>query len=47
MNEEDTIHKFLSKEKDKKRHDVCIDRYLTVGFENYGTIEKAHQKYPV
>ena len=46
MNEEDTIHKFLNKEKDKKRYDVCVDRYVTVDFENFDTMEKAHRKHP-
>ena len=32
MKKEDTIHKFL-----------CVDRYVTVGFENSGTMEKAHR----
>ena len=32
QNEQDTIHKFL-----------CVDRYVTVGFENSGTMEKAHR----
>ena len=40
MYEEETIHKFLSKEKDKKIYDVWVDRYVTVGFKNSGTIEK-------
>ena len=44
MSEGDTIHKFLNKEKDKKRYDVCVDRYVTVDFENSGTMEKAHHK---
>ena len=38
--------RFLNKEKDKKRYDVCVDRYVTVGFENSGTMEKAHRKHP-
>ena len=46
MNEEDMIHKFLNKEKDKKRYDVCVDRYVTVGFEISGIMEKAHRKHP-
>ena len=32
MNEGKTIHKLLNKEKDKKIFDVCVDRYVTVGF---------------
>ena len=44
MNEEKkTIHKFLNKEKD---NDVWVDRYVTVGFQNSGTMEKAHRKHP-
>ena len=46
MNEEGTIHKFFNKEKDKKRYDMCVDMYVTVGFENSGTMEKAHCKHP-
>ena len=38
--------RYLNKEKDKKRYDVCVDRYVTVGFENSGTMEKAHRKHP-
>ena len=41
MNEEGTIHKFMNKEKDKKRYDMCADRYVT-GFESSGT----PQTYP-
>ena len=32
MDEENTIHKFLNKEKDKKIYDVRVARYVTVGF---------------
>ena len=46
MNEGGMIHKFLNKEKDKKRSDMCVDRYVTVCFENSGTMEKAHRKHP-
>ena len=46
MKEEGTIHKFLNKEKDKERYDVYVDRYVTVGFENSGTMEKSHRKHP-
>ena len=38
--------RFLNKENDKKRYDVCVDRYVTVGFETSGTMEKAHRKHP-
>ena len=44
-NKEGTIHKFLNKEKNKKRYDMCVDGYVTVGFENSGTMEKAHRKH--
>ena len=35
INEEDTFHKFLNKEKDKKRYDACVDRYVTVDFKKF------------
>ena len=48
MNEEETIHKFLNKEKGKKIYNVWVDRntYNRCFFKS-GTMEKAHQKHPV
>ena len=46
MNEEKRIHKFLNKDKDKKIYDVLVDRYVTVGFLNSVTMEKARRKHP-
>ena len=46
MNAEQTIHKFMNKDNDKKIYDVWVDRYVTVGFLKSGTMEKAHRKHP-
>ena len=48
MNSKKKIREFVLLEKStprKKKYDMCVDRYVTVGFENSGTKEKGHRKH--